>query len=51
MISKNQDFIEYSEQGFSYIKDLSRIIKKNSGGLLLIDYGYLEKNEKYVKRL
>ena len=46
MISKNQDFIEYSEQGFSYIKDLSRIIKKNSGGLLLIDYGYLEKKMK-----
>ena len=46
MISKNQDFIEYSEQGFCYIKDLSRIIKKNSGGLLLIDYGYLEKKMK-----
>ena len=42
-ISKDQNFIEYSEKGLSYIKDISKIIKKNTGGLLLIDYGYNEK--------
>ena len=38
-ISKNQNFIEYSELGLNYLKEISRIIKKNSGGLLVIDYG------------
>ena len=38
-ISKNQNFIEYSELGLNYLKEISRIIKKNSGGLLIIDYG------------
>jgi len=42
-ISKNQDFIEYSELGINYLKDISKIIKKNKGGLLIIDYGYVEK--------
>ena len=45
-ISQNQDFIEYSEEGLNYLKDISKIIKKNSGGLLLIDYGYTEKKMK-----
>ena len=39
-ISKNQNFIEYSNEGFHYLKDISKIIKKNKGGLLLIDYGF-----------
>ena len=39
-ISKNQNFIEYSMEGFHYLKDISKIIKKNKGGLLLIDYGF-----------
>jgi len=38
-ISKNQNFIEYSELGFNYLKEISKIIKKSSGGLLVIDYG------------
>ena len=38
-ISKNQNFIEYSELGLNYLKEISKIIKKNSGGLLIIDYG------------
>ncbi len=38
-ISKNQNFIEYSELGLNYLKEISKIIKKNSGGLLVIDYG------------
>ena len=39
-ISKNQNFIEYSNEGFRYLKDISKIINKNKGGLLLIDYGF-----------
>ena len=39
-ISKNQNFIEYSEEAFRYLKDISQKIKVNKGGLLLIDYGY-----------
>ncbi len=45
-ISRNQNFIEYSELGFNYLKNISKIIKKNNGGLLLIDYGYTEKKMK-----
>ena len=45
-ISNNQTFIEYSEQGLDYLKDISRIIKRNHGGLLLIDYGYTNKKMK-----
>ena len=43
-ISKNQNFIEYSELCLNYLKKISKIIKKNNGGLLLIDYGYIDKN-------
>ncbi|MBD1174039.1 SAM-dependent methyltransferase [Pelagibacterales bacterium SAG-MED01] len=39
-ISQNQNFVEYSEQGLNYLKDICKIIKRSSGGLLLIDYGY-----------
>ncbi len=45
-ISKNQNFIEYSELGLKYLKDISKIIKKNNGGLLMIDYGFIEKRMK-----
>ena len=45
-ISKNQNFIEYSELGLNYLKDISKIIKNNTGGLLLIDYGYTNKKMK-----
>ena len=45
-ISEEQNFIEYSWLGLSYLKDISKIIKKNNGGLLLIDYGYKEKKMK-----
>ena len=45
-ISKNQTFIEYSELGLNYLKNISEIIKRNTGGLLLIDYGYTEKKMK-----
>ena len=45
-ISHNQNFIEYSDIGLKYLKEISRIIKKNTGGLLLIDYGYTNKRMK-----
>ena len=41
-ISKNQNFIEYSKLCLNYLKNISKIIKKNNGGLLLIDYGYFD---------
>ncbi len=41
-ISKNQNFIEYSEIGINYLKQISKIIKVRSGGILIIDYGYTE---------
>ena len=45
-ISRNQNFIEYSELGLNYLQDISKLIKKNTGGLLIIDYGYTEKKMK-----
>ena len=40
-ISKNQNIIEYSPDTFKYLKNICGIIKKNNGGILIIDYGYL----------
>ena len=45
-ISQNQNFIEYSEFGFDYLKKYFKYDQKNTGGLLIIDYGYLEKKMK-----
>ena len=45
-ISFNQKFIEYSPLVSRYIKLIAKIINKNSGGLLIIDYGYMHKNMK-----
>ena len=45
-ISNNQTFIEYSNLGINYLKNISKIIKKNLGGLLLIDYGYSDEKMK-----
>ncbi len=45
-ISKNQNFIEYSEIGLDYLNKINQMIKKNTGGLLMIDYGYTEKKMK-----
>ena len=45
-ISQNQNFIEYSEMGLDYLNKINQMIKKNTGGLLLIDYGYTEKKMK-----
>ena len=45
-ISKDQKFIEYSLVGTNYLKKIGEIVKKNNGGLLMIDYGYMEKKMK-----
>ncbi len=45
-IFNNQNFVEYSELGLNYLRNISKIIKKNTGGLLLIDYGYTERKMK-----
>ena len=39
-ISYNQKFFEYSPLGYIYLKQIIKFIKKNNGGLLIIDYGY-----------
>tara|TARA_B100000686_G_scaffold289035_1_gene315495 strand:- start:1052 stop:2104 length:1053 start_codon:yes stop_codon:yes gene_type:complete len=38
-ISKNQKFIEFSPLQFQYLREIAKTIKKNNGGLLIIDYG------------
>jgi len=40
-ISKNQKIIEYSPETFKYLKAICKIIQRNGGGILIIDYGYL----------
>ena len=40
-ISKNQNIIEYSPNTFKYLKTICDIIQRNDGGILIIDYGYL----------
>ncbi|MBD1133738.1 SAM-dependent methyltransferase [Pelagibacterales bacterium SAG-MED48] len=40
-ISKNQNIIEYSPDAFEYLKNICNIVKTNDGGILIIDYGYL----------
>ena len=45
-VTLNQKFVEYSETGVNYLKNILKIIKKNQGGLLIIDYGYLDKKMK-----
>ena len=39
-VSDKQSFLEYSPLGLKYLKDIFGLIKKNNGGLLIIDYGY-----------
>ena len=43
-ITCNQKFIEYSPLSFEYLKKISNQIKNEDGGLLIIDYGYLEES-------
>ena len=39
-ISHNQEIIEYSPLSIEYFKLISNKLKKSSGGILIIDYGY-----------
>ena len=41
-ISYKQKFIEYSPLATKYLKTIINKIKLNNGGILIIDYGYLE---------
>ena len=45
-ISYNQKFIEYSPLTMKYLKTIIKKIKLNNGGILIIDYAYLEKEMK-----
>ena len=45
-ISYRQKFIEYSPQTSKYLKTIINKIKLNNGGILIIDYAYLEKEMK-----
>ena len=43
---KNQKFIEFPKLGFMELKKILRKIHKSGGGILLIDYGYLNQSNK-----
>ena len=45
-ISHKQKFIEYSPLSIEYLKIIARKINSNSGGILIIDYGYWGNNMK-----
>ncbi|MDB3864345.1 SAM-dependent methyltransferase [Candidatus Pelagibacter sp.] len=45
-ITKQQKFIEYSPQSAEYLKIINKKIERNNGGILIIDYAYIEKNMK-----
>jgi len=45
-ISYNQKFIEYSPLTTEYLKAIIKKIKLHNGGILIIDYAYLEKEMK-----
>ena len=42
-ISFKQKFVEYSPLTSEYLKKITNKIKHNDGGILIIDYGYLNK--------
>ena len=45
-ISLKQNFIEYSPLALEYLKDITNKINRNNGGILIVDYGYLDKKMK-----
>ena len=45
-ISRKQEFIEYSPLATKYLKTIMNKIQLNNGGILIIDYAYLEKKMK-----
>ncbi len=42
-ISKNHKFLEFSHSGLQMLDFISKKVKKQNGGLLMIDYGYKNK--------
>ena len=42
-ISYNQKFIEYCPLAIDYLEKLTKKVKNNGGGILIIDYGYTSK--------
>ena len=42
-IDNNEKFIEYSPLAFKKLNIISKIVRKNNGGILIIDYGYNKK--------
>ncbi len=45
-ISLKQKFIEYSPLALKYLEIITNKIKLNNGGILIIDYGYIDKKMK-----
>ena len=45
-LKNNQKIIEFSPLSYKYLKTISKKINAFQGGLLIIDYGYLEKKMK-----
>ena len=45
-LSHNQKIIEFSPLAYKYLNNISKKINTYKGGLLIIDYGYLEKKMK-----
>ena len=45
-ISYKQSFIEYSPLTMDFLKNITNKIKLNNGGILIIDYGYINKEIK-----
>jgi len=45
-ISHKQKFIEYSPLSIEYLKIISKKINSNNGGILIVDYGYWDRNMK-----
>ena len=45
-ISTKQNFIEYSPLLIKYLKNITNKIKLNDGGILIIDYGYIDRKMK-----
>ena len=45
-ISYKQKFVEYSPLTLNYLKIITKKINTNNGGILIIDYGYLDKKIK-----
>ncbi|MDC6479646.1 SAM-dependent methyltransferase [Candidatus Pelagibacter sp.] len=45
-IAKQQNFIEYSPQSTNYLKIINNKIEHSNGGILIIDYAYIDKRMK-----